>query len=144
MVDLNTKQLSSRIPTNTKVTIYHSSTEIINGRPKESFVSFVLDVWLETSKASIVKKYSTNSDIEAITIIPIRDLKYLSYREFKNQTGFFTVQAGRDRLVIGEVVRNVTQASDLTDDDSIETLLITDVEEVLTPRGLFSIELGLK
>ena len=141
MVDINTVQLETNIPTNTKLTIYHSTISIVNGRPRESFQTFVLDSWLETSKGAIVKKYSNQTDIEALALIPIRNLKYLSYRNL--QDGYFTVKAG-DRIVVGEVVREITKASDLTDDDSIETLLVGDVEEVTTPRGLHHIEVGLK
>lgn len=143
MVDLNTKQLSSNIPINSKVTVYHSTKTFVDGRSKESFESFVLDCWLETSKGAIVKKYSNQTDIEAMLLIPIRDLKYLSPLNFDNQDGYFTIKAG-DRLVIGEVVREVNKASDLTDDDTIETLLVTDVEELLIPYGLHHIEVGLK
>ena len=146
MVDLNTIQLESKIPTNAKITIYHSTTTIVGGRPKESFETFVLDCWLEKSKEAIVKKYSTNDEIQAIAMIPIRELQYLSSYVFSqfDLTGYFTVNSGKDRVVIGEDVREITKASDLTDDDTIETLLVTDVEELIIPRGLHHIEVGLK
>ena len=143
MVDLNTNQLGTNIPVNSKITVYHSTTEIVNGRPKESFTSYVLDCWLEKSKGIIVKKYSNQSEIEAIAIIPIRDLKYLSPQVFNEENGYFTIKSG-DRVVVGEVVREITKASDLTDDDSIETLLVSDVEELIIPSGLHHVEVGLK
>jgi len=147
MVDLTTVQLDSNIPINGKITIYHSTTTIVSGRPKESFESFVVDCWLEKSKEALVKKYSTESDIQAFAMIPIRELKYLSDYIFTQQSdtdGYFTVAGGKDRVVVGEVVREITKASDLTDDDTIETLLATDVEELIIPRGLHHIEVGLK
>lgn len=142
MVNKSTRQLNADIPTNATITIYHTTVQTVSGRPVESYIPFVVNCWLETSKGVLVNKYSTESDIQAIAIIPIQDVPYISAKLWEE--GYFTVVGGKSRVVIGDVVREITKVSDLTDDDTIETLLATDVEELIIPDGLHHIEVGLK